>query len=72
MRQNQFILENFLSNALFRPMAIAMNTNPEFTELYTENPFWFQQVDLRKTRKLTRINQLWTLLLIILPFVLRQ
>ena len=27
-----------------------MNTNSEFTGFYTENPFWYQQRDLRQIR----------------------
>ena len=27
-----------------------MNTNPAFTGSYTENPFWYQQFDLRQIR----------------------
>ena len=29
-----------------------MNTNSAFTGSYTENPFWYQQLDLRQIRKL--------------------
>ena len=46
-RQNQFIQENIFNNAPVRRIAIAMNTNSAFTGSYTENPFWYQQFDLR-------------------------
>ena len=49
-RQNQFIQEHIFNNAPVRRIAIAMNTNSAFTGSYTENPFWYQQFDLRQTR----------------------
>ena len=49
-RQNQFIQENIFNNALVRRIAIAMNTNSAFTGFFTENPFWYQQFDLRQIR----------------------
>ena len=49
-RQNQFIQENIFSNAPVRRIAIAMNTNSAFTGSYTENAFWYQQLDLRQNR----------------------
>ena len=49
-RQNQFIQENIFNNAPFRRIAIAMNTNSAFTGSFTENPFWYQQFDLRQIR----------------------
>ena len=49
-RQNQFIQENFFNNAPVRRIAIGMDTNSAFTGSYTENPFWYQQIDLRQTR----------------------
>ena len=49
-RQNQFIQENIVNNAPIRRIAIAMNTNSAFTGSFTENPFWYQQCDLRKIR----------------------
>ena len=49
-RQNQFIRENIFNNAPTRRVAIAMNTNSAFTGSFTENPFWYQQVDLRQIR----------------------
>ena len=52
VRQNQFIQENIFNNAPVRRIAIAMNANSAFIGFYTENPFWYQQFDLRKTRTL--------------------
>ena len=49
-RQNQFIQENIFNNAPVRQIGIAMNTNSAFTGSYTENPFWYQQFDLRQIR----------------------
>ena len=49
-RQNQFVQENFFNNAPVRRIAIAMNTNSAFIGSYTENPFWYQQFDLRQIR----------------------
>ena len=49
-RQNQFIQENIFNNAPVRRIAIAMNTNSAFTGSYSENPFWYQQFDLRQIR----------------------
>ena len=46
-RQNQFIQENIFNNAPIRRIAIAMNTNSAFTGSLTENPFWYQQFELR-------------------------
>ena len=51
-RQNQFIQENIFNNAPIRRIAIAMNTNSTFAGSFTENPFWYQQIDLRQIRKL--------------------
>ena len=51
-RQNQFIQENIFNNAPIRRIAIAMNTNSAFTGYFTENPFWYQQFDLRQIGKL--------------------
>ena len=47
-RQNQFIQENILNNAPIHRVAIAINTNSAFTGFFTENPFWYQQLDLRQ------------------------
>ena len=49
-RQNQFIQENIFNNAPIRRIAIAMNTNSAFTGSFTENPFWYEQFDLRQIR----------------------
>ena len=49
-RQNQFIQENIFNSAPIRRIAIAMNTNSAFTVFFTENPFWYQQFDLRQIR----------------------
>ena len=49
-RQNQLIQEKILNNAPIRRIAIAMNTNSAFTGSFTENPFWYQQFDLRQNR----------------------
>ena len=49
-RQNPFIQENIFNNAPVRRIAIAMNTNPAFTGPFTENPFWYQQFDLRQIK----------------------
>ena len=53
-RQNQFIQENIFNKAPIRRIAIAMNTNSAFTGSFTENPFWYQQSDLRQIRILRR------------------
>ena len=47
-RQNQFIQENIFNNAPVCRIDIAMNTNSALTGSYTENPFWYQQFDLRQ------------------------
>ena len=49
-RQNQFIQENIFNNAPIRRIAIAMNSNSAFTGSFAENPFWYQQFDLRDIR----------------------
>ena len=49
-RQNQFIQENIFNNAPIRRIAFAMNTNSAFSGSFTENPFWYQQFDLRQIR----------------------
>ena len=51
-RQNQFFQENNFNNALMRRIAIAMNANSALTGSFTENPFRFQQFDLRQIRVL--------------------
>ena len=47
---------NSFNKAPVRRIAIAMNTNSAFSESYTENPFWYQQFDLRQIKTL-RENQ---------------
>ena len=49
-RQNQFIQENIFNNSPIRRVAIAMKTNSAFTGSSAENPFWYQQFDLRQIR----------------------
>ena len=49
-RQNQFFQENIFNSAPVRRIAFAMNTNSAFTVSYTENLFWYQQLDLRQIR----------------------
>ena len=49
-RQNQFIQEDIFNNAPVHQIAIAINTNSAFTGSYTENPFWYQQFELRQIR----------------------
>ena len=49
-RQNEFIQENIFENAPIRLVAVALNTNSEFTGSSTQNPFWYLQFDLRKFR----------------------
>ena len=51
-RQNQFIQENIFNNAPIHRVAIAMNTNSAFIGSFTENPFSYQQFDLRQIRVL--------------------
>ena len=49
-RQNQFIQEKIFDNAPIRRIAIAMNSNSAFTGFFAENPFCYQQFNLRDTR----------------------
>ena len=49
-RQNQFIQENIFNNTPIRRIAIAMNSNSAFTGSFAENPFWYQQFNLRDIR----------------------
>ena len=51
-RQNQFIEENIFNNAPIRRIALAMNSNSAFTGFIAENPFWYQQFNLRDIRTL--------------------
>ena len=54
--QNQFIQENIFNKAPINRVAIAMNTNSAFTVSFTENPFCYQQIDLKQIRIL-RVGQ---------------
>ena len=47
-RQNHFIQKCILNNAPVRRIATAMNTSSAFTGLYTKNPLWYQQFDIRQ------------------------
>ena len=49
-RQNQCNQENNFNNAPIRRIAIAMNSNSSFTGSFAENPFWYQQFNLRDIR----------------------
>ena len=49
--QNQFIQKIIFNNAPIRRIAITVNTNSPFTGSFSENPFWYQQFDLRQIRK---------------------
>ena len=49
-RQNQFIQENIFNNAPIRRKAIAMKSNSAFTGPFAENPFCYQQFNLRDIR----------------------
>ena len=49
-RQNQFIQKNIFNNASIRRVAIVMNTNSAFTGSFTENPFCYQQFNLKQIR----------------------
>ena len=49
-RQNQFIQENIINNVSIRRIAIAMNSNFAFTGSFAENPFCYQQFNLKDIR----------------------
>ena len=51
-RQNQYIRGNIFNNAPVRRSATAMNADSASTGSYTERPIWYQQFDLRQSRKL--------------------
>ena len=51
-RQTQFIQDNILTKAPVHPVAVAMNTNTAFSELYSENIFWYQEFSLKNFRRL--------------------
>ena len=50
--QKQSLQESIFNNAPVRRIAISMNTNSALTGSYTENPFRYQQFDLRRIRVL--------------------
>ena len=52
-RQNQFLQENVFNNAPIPRIAVAMNSNSAFTGSFAENPFRYQQFNLRDIRILT-------------------
>ena len=49
-RQNKFIQEYISNTAPVRRIAIGRNTHSAFTGSQTENPFWYQHLDLRQIR----------------------
>ena len=49
-RQNQFIQKIIFNNAPICQIAIAMKSNSAFTGSIAENPFWYQQLNLRVIR----------------------
>ena len=49
-RLNQFIQGDIFNNAPIRRIAVAMNSNSAFTGSFAENPFWYQQFNLRDIR----------------------
>ena len=49
-RQNHFNQENSFNTDPVRRIAFSLKTNSAFTGSYTENPFWYQQSDLRQIR----------------------
>ena len=53
-RQNQSIQENTFNHGPIGRFPIALNTNSAFNGSFTENPFWYQQFDLRQIRILRR------------------
>ena len=55
-RQSQVFQENSFNKAPVRRIDFAMNANFAITGSYTENPFWYQQLDLRQI-KLLRVDQ---------------
>ena len=52
LRRNSYFKKTFLSNAPIRQIGIAMDTNTAFSRPFTENPFGYQQFDLRQFRTL--------------------
>ena len=57
-RQPQLIQENIPNNVPIRRVAIAMNANSAFSGFFTENPFWYQQFDLKQIRILRGDSQM--------------
>ena len=57
-RQIQFIQENIFNNAPILRIAIAMDRNSASTGSFTENPFWYQQIDLTQITILRADSQL--------------
>ena len=49
-RQNQLIQENIFNNAPIRRIVIAMNSDSAFTGSFAEDPFCYQQFDVRDIR----------------------
>ena len=49
-RQNHLIQENIFNDATIRRIAIAMDSNSAFTGSFAENPFWYQQFNLKDIR----------------------
>ena len=49
-RQKYFIQENIFKNAPIRRIANARNSSSAFTGSFAENPFWYQQFNLRDIR----------------------
>ena len=49
-RQNHLIEENIFNNAPIRRIAISRNSNSAFTGSFAENPFCYQQFNLRDIR----------------------
>ena len=48
--QNQFIQERFFNNTPIRRIAITMNSNSASIGSFAENPFWYQEFNLRDIR----------------------
>ena len=52
--KTKFFKKNFRCNDPVRQIATAIIINSAFTGSYSENPFWYQQFDLRQLRLLRR------------------
>ena len=57
-KQNHFIQKNNFNRAPVRRTAIALNRNSAFYKLYTEDPFWYQQFNVRQIRISRRCQQI--------------